>query len=214
MMLTTVISTTIFGRPSSFRQHSSAGRNANEARQQAQRGENGARAIIRVDLSKRGQAADTTYSSISEKNAFSYIPRLPLFYFSVSLSVAYSLSVCRITIECEKAVRGRFPQTNPGSKDAGLHGLTREDCLVARRLEAPGCCGFCGSVVYVDGSSLFFSYFVLSYFERTRACCEYEGCLAFVYLSTSNEAVFFFAYFIDKNASPYYNSGVGAGFHY
>ena len=87
--------------------------------------------------------------------------------------------------------------TNPGSMDAGEHGLTRGTCFVARRLEvvavagllwiswcALGAAGFC---------FVFFPFFFL--FERPRPAANMRpACL--IYLSASSKGIFVFWVFV------------------
>ena len=102
-----------------------------------------------------------------------------LFFFERTRPAASMTPPCLIYLststDCESCARPI--STNPGSMEAGEHGLTRGTCFVARRLEVVAIAGLLWISWCVLGAAGYRFFFV--FFLRTHtSCCKYEAALA------------------------------------
>lgn len=99
-------------------------------------------------------------------------------YSTINSLAVRVLSVCffRTIIDCEDCRRPI--SINPGSTEAGEHGLTRGTCFIARRFEVVAVTGLLSFWWCVLGAVEFRGGFVVVAFLRTHtAYCKYEAAL-------------------------------------
>ena len=113
------------------------------------------------------------------------------FHTGVRKGCHYLISLCVTFVVCTDSESCTRPiSTNPGSMEAGEHGLTREARFVTVCLEVVAVAWLMWvSWCVFGGADCFIFFFSCFFFLRTHtSCCKYVAVSCLIYLSTSNEA--------------------------